>query len=152
MTNRSAFLDMIAHSEMGDKLITETDNGYNVLVGSTPSNPLIFSDYSTHPNILNRQFDSTAAGRYQITHPTFLDYCQEVGEIDFGPSAQDMIAEWLLEKSHAMVDVDAGNFEDAVQACSGRWASLPGSTAGQHVNAMSDLKDVFIAAGGVVAT
>ena len=53
--NRVAFLDMIAVSEIGSDLLGKSDDGYNVLVGSTPSRPLLFSGYATHPNMLNRQ-------------------------------------------------------------------------------------------------
>ena len=34
--NEKAFLDMLAWSELGDKIIAQSDNGYNVLVGSLP--------------------------------------------------------------------------------------------------------------------
>ncbi|MCA3827697.1 MAG: hypothetical protein IOB05_31935, partial [Burkholderia sp.] len=44
--NRQAFLYAIKMSEVGAALTSETDNGYNVLVGATPANPLTFSDYS----------------------------------------------------------------------------------------------------------
>jgi muramidase (phage lysozyme) len=66
--NRVAFLDMIAVSEIGSDLLAKSDDGYNVLVGSTPSRLLLFSNYAAHPNVLNRQIPvpSTAAGRYQI--------------------------------------------------------------------------------------
>ncbi len=66
--NRVAFLDMIAVSEIGSDLLAKSDDGYNILVGSTPSRPLLFTGYVAHPNVLNRQIPvpSTAAGRYQI--------------------------------------------------------------------------------------
>ena len=63
--NRQAFLDMLAWSE-GTSTITESDNGYNVLVGSTPEHPLLFESYADHPRILNPDLDSTAAGRYRL--------------------------------------------------------------------------------------
>jgi hypothetical protein len=31
MSNRTAFLDMIAHSEIGAALLAKSDNGYNVM-------------------------------------------------------------------------------------------------------------------------
>lgn len=151
MDNLPPFRDTIADSEIGTELLSLTDDGYNVLVGSTPNHPILFTDYSTHPNVLNHALDSTAAGRYQINHPTYLDYCQEVGPIDFDHEAQDMIAEWLIEKSNALEEVDAGHFEDAVYKCSVRWASFPGSDSGQHQNQMAALKEYFISKGGVCA-
>lgn len=48
--NRVAFLDAIAVSEIGAALLAISDDGYNVLVDSTPSRPLLFSSYIAHPN------------------------------------------------------------------------------------------------------
>jgi muramidase (phage lysozyme) len=76
MSNIAAFIDTIAYSE-GTSTINNSDDGYNVLVGSTPNHPILFNDYSTHPNVLNHALDSTAAGRYQIIHPTFVALCEE---------------------------------------------------------------------------
>lgn len=36
--------------------------------------PLFFHSSDRHPDILNRQIDSTAAGRYQIPHGLRVDY------------------------------------------------------------------------------
>ena len=69
MSNESAFLDMIAWSEIGPALLAVSDNGYNVIVGSTPSNPNLFISYSDHPRKLVQLrpgLVSTAAGRYQL--------------------------------------------------------------------------------------
>ena len=65
-SNEKAFLDMIAFSEIGTALLVKSDNGYNVLVGSTAAKPLLFDSYADHPRIYNKQFNSTAAGRYQL--------------------------------------------------------------------------------------
>ena len=122
--NRQAFLQMIGQSEVGQSLINETDSGYNVLVGATPSNPLTFSDYSTHPNILNSALDSTAAGLYQINHPTWQTLCVQTGLTDFSPGTQDQMAIQLIANKGALADVDAGNFSSACQKCGPVWASL----------------------------
>lgn len=66
MSNLSAFLDMIAHSE-GTASIG--DRGYNCLVGSTPRQPILFGSYHDHPRIcvqLSTSLASTAAGRYPL--------------------------------------------------------------------------------------
>jgi muramidase (phage lysozyme) len=150
-SNRTAFLAMIGQSEVGAALIGETDSGYNVLVGATPNNPLTFSDYSTHPDVLNQALDSTAAGLYQINHPTWLTLCTQTGLSDFSPATQDAMAIQLITNKGALADVDAGNFASAVQKCSGVWASLPGNSYGQPTNALSTLQSWFQAAGGSVA-
>ena len=49
--NVCALLDAIAWSEIGAQLLAETDDGYNVLVGSLPSKPLLFDSYADHPNV-----------------------------------------------------------------------------------------------------
>lgn len=150
-SNRTAFLSMIGQSEVGASLIGETDSGYNVLVGSTPGNPLTFSDYSTHPNILNQQYDSTAAGLYQINHPTWLTLCKQTGLSDFSPATQDAMAIQLITNKGALADVDAGNFQSAVQKCGPVWASLGFNSYGQNTNPISSLQAWFQAAGGNVA-
>jgi muramidase (phage lysozyme) len=65
--NLNAFLDLIAASE-GTPVIPGSDDGYDVLVGATRKHPLLFHSYAEHPNVFNRELDSTAAGRYQIIH------------------------------------------------------------------------------------
>ena len=146
--NRKAFLDMIAHSEIGDALLAVSDNGYNVLVGSTASHPMLFDSYDAHPGILNHTLNSTAAGRYQIIHPTYAALCAKFDLYGFDPDTQDQMALDLIAGRQALALVDAGHFELAVRHCSAEWASLPGSTAGQHVNQMSDLRQVYLDKGG----
>lgn len=46
-TQRKAYLDMLAWSEIGDKLLKSSDNGYNVIVGGT-----LFNSYVDHPRKL----------------------------------------------------------------------------------------------------
>lgn len=151
MTNRKAFLDMIAYSEIGPKLLSASDNGYNVLVGSTPVAPLLFSSYADHPRIYNKKFNSTAAGRYQLLAKWFDPYKKQLGLSDFSPDAQDAIALQQIKECHALGDIDAGYFNIAVAHCAHIWASLPGAGYGQHENSMEKLRDAYIAAGGTVA-
>jgi muramidase (phage lysozyme) len=151
-SNRTAFLAMIGQSEVGAQLIGETDGGYNVLVGSTPSNPMTFSDYSTHPDILNSALNSTAAGLYQINHPTWLTLVKQTGLSDFSPATQDAMAIQLITNKGALADVDAGNFQSAVQKCGPVWASLGYNNYAQPTNALASLTAWFQAAGGVVSS
>ena len=148
--NRCAFLDMIAGSEIGPALLAASDNGYNVLVGSTAQAPLLFPSYAAHPDVLNRALNSTAAGRYQILY-TFWPYYQKMLALpDFGPLSQDLYALQQLRERKALALIDAGNFAQAVYACNSIWASLTGSPYGQHTNPLDLLQGYYTAAGGQV--
>lgn len=153
-SNRTAFLAAIGQSEVGAALIGETDSGYNVLVGSTPGNPMTFSDYSTHPDILNQKWDSTAAGLYQINFPTFQTLTRQTGLSDFSPATQDAFAIQLITNKGALADVDAGNITSAMSKLTGVWRSLPGATggvSGQNNNSQEQWIAWYQAAGGSVA-
>jgi muramidase (phage lysozyme) len=150
-SNRTAFLAMIGQSEVGAALIGETDSGYNVLCGATPSNPLTFNDYSAHPDILNQALDSTAAGLYQINYPTYRTLSAQTGLTDFSPATQDAMAIQLITNKGALSDVDAGNFQSAVQKCGPVWASLGYNNYGQPTNQLAALQSWYQAAGGTVA-
>lgn len=150
--NRCSFLDMIANSEIGSALLAVTDNGYNVLVGAMPANPLTFPSYASHPDILNAALDSTAAGRYQEIHSNWVSYSKMLALPDFGPLSQDRIALQQIRECNALAYIDAGNFAHAVALCSRIWASLPGNDYGQHQNAIVLLQGYYAAAGGQVST
>ena len=151
-SNQKAFLDMIAFSEIGAALLTETDNGYNVLVGATPAHPLTFSSYATHPNVFNHALDSTAAGRYQVLHKYAVAYMASLHLPDFGPESQDAIAIQQIRECGALPDIEAGNFADAVAKCAHIWASLPGANyPGQRMNVIATLQTAYVAAGGTLA-
>ncbi|WP_049104523.1 glycoside hydrolase family 104 protein, partial [Burkholderia cenocepacia] len=134
--NRVAFLDAIAVSEIGSPLLAKSDDGYNVLVGSTASRPLLFSSYASHPNVLNRQIrvPSTAAGRYQILTRWWRIYQAQMQLPDFGPVSQDRYALQQLREHGALPLIDAGRFREAIAKVSNVWASFPGAGYGQHEN------------------
>lgn len=150
--NRTAFLDMIAVSEIGAEMLAKSDDGYNVLVGSTPSRPLLFSGYAAHPNVLNRQIrvPSTAAGRYQILARWWRIYQAQMKLPDFGPISQDRYTLQQLREHGALLLIDAGRFREAVAKVSNVWASLPGAGYGQHENRIEHLQAAYRAAGGEV--
>lgn len=152
MSNRTAFLDMIANSEIGADLLAASDNGYNVLVGSTAEHPLLFTDYSTHPNVFNEGLDSTAAGRYQLLHKYYVAYAKSLGLSDFSPASQDAIALQQIKECSALPDIDAGNLDAAIKGVAHIWASLPGAGYGQHENKFAALHQAFTDAGGEIAT
>lgn len=150
-SNVCAFLDMLAVSEIGARLLALSNAGYNVLVGSTPTKPLLFTSYATHPNIYNRGTNSTAAGRYQLLNRYWVAYKAKLNLPDFSPLSQDLIALQQIRERRALNLIQAGHFEEAVVAVSNIWASLPGAGYGQHENTMASLQAAYVAAGGVIA-
>ena len=153
--NRQAFLDMIAWSEIGPELLAISDNGYNVIVGSTAERPNLFINYADHPRqpvfIPSLNSTSTAAGRYQILARYFDAYKVQLDLTDFAHAAQDAIATQMIKECHALPLIDSGDIEHAIVACASRWASLPTAGYGQHQNRMKDLVAAFVAAGGTLA-
>ena len=152
-TNRKAFLDMIAFSELGQGLIDISDNGYNVIVGSTAQHPDLFSSYADHPRKLvrlNAKLSSTAAGRYQLLARYFDAYKKQLGLNDFAYASQDAIALQQVKECHALADIDAGRFTSAVTKCAHIWASLPSAGYGQHENSIALLQKAYINAGGTL--
>lgn len=98
-----------------------------------------FSDYSKHPRspvpILIKGYEgkkSSAAGAYQITAPTYDEFAPALGITDFSPASQDAIALAIVKRTGAYDALIAGDIESAFRLASSRWASLPGSTAGQN--------------------
>jgi muramidase (phage lysozyme) len=149
-----AFLDMIAWSELGDALLQKSDDGYNVIVGSTSKNLNLFVNYDDHPRqfvfLKKLNITSSAAGRYQIL-ARYFDYYKKLLRLnDFSPAAQDAIAIQLIRERRALADIEAGNLDLAIIKCRKTWASLPGAGYGQHEQAMNDLAAVFVRAGGLV--
>ncbi len=144
--NLKAFLDMLAYSE-GTSRCGDQD-GYNILVGSTPWHPITFEDYSEHPNILNERCNSTAAGRYQLLYRYWAPYKKLLHLRDFGPESQDLIAIQQIIESRALAAIEAGLFDVAVSKCKHIWASLPGAGYGQHENNLGNLRLVYTQAGG----
>jgi muramidase (phage lysozyme) len=149
--NLRAFLDTIAASEIGPSLLLKSDNGYNVLVGSTPQAPLLFNDYTTHPRIHNKAMNSDAAGRYQFMGRYWSHYKLQLSLPDFGPESQDRWAAQLIKECHALDDVENGQIAKAIAKCSSRWASFPGAGYGQHENTLASLEAAYERAGGEFA-
>jgi muramidase (phage lysozyme) len=149
--NLKAFLDMIAASEIGPQLLALSDNGYNVLVGSTPAKPLLFDSYASHPRIRNAAMNSDAAGRYQEMGRYWPHYKLQLNLPDFGPESQDRWAVQLIKECHALDDVLTGHLAVAVGKCSSRWASFPGAGYGQPEHRLATLEDAYERAGGTFA-
>lgn len=149
--NMKAFLDTIAFSEIGPALLSISDNGFNVCVGSTPSHPILFDDYSTHPRRHDNSTNSDAAGRYQFMGRYWPAYQTQLKLPDFGPESQDRWCIKLIQECHAQDDIELGNFAKAITKCKSRWASFPGAGYGQRENDISALINAYVNSGGVLA-
>lgn len=146
--NVAAFLDTLAHSEIGPALLAASDDGYNVLVGSTADHPMLFKSYADHPRQLvplpKLGIKSTAAGRYQFLERTWDGLWQGQGRSKpFTPENQDAGCIELLRQCRAYPQIIAGNIEQAINLARGIWASLPGAGYGQHEHKMADLLAVY---------
>ncbi|MDR5803421.1 glycoside hydrolase family 104 protein [Caballeronia sp. LZ001] len=163
--NIVAFLDMIAASEIDAWTRAQSDDGYNVLVGShgpivkhmgdgtshtVPAKLLTFQSYAAHPSVLNRELNSTAAGRYQLLSRYYDPYKRLLRLVDFSPVSQDLIAIQQIRERRALTLIESGQIVAAIAACSSIWASLPGNAYGQHQNNLSMLICAYQSAGGVV--
>ena len=149
--NLKAFLDMIAYSEIGPRLLAVSDNGYNVCVGSTAEHPILFRDYAMHPMRRCDALRSDAAGRYQFMGHFWPHYQMQLHLPDFGHDSQDKWAVQLIRECRALDAIEAGNFDDAVHLCRSRWASLPGAGYGQRENDLVSLREAYTNAGGQLA-
>lgn len=145
--NVQAFLATIRHTESG--------GDYRILYGGSH-----FSDFATHPDqkiyffneATQKEDFSTAAGAYQINHPTWLLWRVLPGTPqDFSPATQDYLAVNGLKLIGALPDIIAGNFAAAIDIASGTWASLPGSRAKQHPVSFALVEGVYTDHGGIIA-
>jgi muramidase (phage lysozyme) len=147
--NRAAFLDMLGWSE-GTTRVVGSENGYNVLVGGT-----LFSSYADHPHkkvyLPHYGIWSSAAGRYQVLGRFYDAYKAMLKLPDFMPSSQDAIAIQQIRECKALSDIDEGRFNAAVSKVAHIWASLPLAGYAQHENSLSDLREVYVDAGGSVS-
>lgn len=91
---------------------------------------------------------SSAAGRYQINLPTFERLRTLLNTVGFGPQVQDDMAIQLVKEQGALELVMGGQVTNALEKCSGIWASLPGSTSGQPQAEIADLLHTYMNAGG----
>lgn len=140
--NLKAFLDMIAFSEIGEKLLAISDDGYDVVVGSTPKKPILLDHYDDcNRKVINLGggLKSTASGRYQILARYYDAYKKQLGLPDFSPESQDAIAIQLIKECKAIDDIEEGNIEEAIHKCRSRWASFPNAGYGQHENKLHNL-------------
>ncbi|MBW5800078.1 glycoside hydrolase family 24 protein [Halomonas elongata] len=155
--NVCAFLDVLAFAEIGPEMLAQTDDGYDVLVGSLPGKLSLFDGYGDHPLIDGPSIEyapgvwSTAAGRYQILSRYWRHYQRQLGLPDFGPESQDRYAIQQIREQRALPLIQSGRFRRAIEACSNIWASLPGAGYGQREHDIEHLLQVYVDADGQLA-
>jgi len=156
LPNVRAALDVIAWSE-GTSGRTDP---YAVCYGYRRT----ITDFSKHPKALGWAGEpldklgaayvgkvSTAAGRYQINYPTWVDASRAMGLVDFSAASQDAAAVWIMDQAGALDMIKAGTFGAAVPKLARRWASFPGGTSGQPTKRAADLVALFSNKGGTIA-
>ena len=154
MNNLGAFLTMISHSEGTDRVADpyRVCFGYRHVIADLSDHPAITGEWHGE-SLANLGPDyagkiSTAAGRYQLIRPTWIDAKQALHLPDFTGPSQDAAATWLINGRGALNMVNGGRVADAIDRCRTVWASLPGSTSGQPQAKLADLIQSYTAAGG----
>lgn len=153
-TNLERFLALIAVSEgTSTNPLTGDQRGYNVIV-SGPGGPEVFMDYSDHPfadrppkHVRDGLF-STASGRYQLLYRWWVPYKASLGLKDFSPASQDAVAIEQMKERGALVKIEDGDIQGAIEACANIWASFPGNAYGQGGHSMEALLDKYAAEVG----
>jgi lysozyme len=114
-----AALDTIAWAEGG--------KSYNTLFGGGT-----FTG-SQHPNrpVTAGGYTSTAAGRYQFLHRTWIEIKNRLGLADFSAMNQDIAALDLINQRGQLGTLLSGNFEGMMRGLGCAWAALPYATCGQ---------------------
>ena len=159
--NVAAFLSMIAHAEGTDRAADpyRVCYAYRHTIESLADHPAVTGEWRGEPLPdamcrgagLSPGCVSTAAGRYQLIRPTWLQCKRALGLADFSPASQDAAAVYLIRKRGALDHVEAGRLADAIAACRLEWASLPGAGYGQPERRLAGLIDAYADAGGYVA-
>lgn len=133
----------------------EANNEYNIVYGHPAKYPDgHFYDYSRFPfnsvsegALINlpgyEGLHSTASGAYQINLRTYNDYAPRLGITDFTPESQDLLGLAILQSTGAADAVLQGDITTAFHLASRRWASLPGSSAGQNSQTMAKATSLF---------
>ncbi len=156
--NVCAMLDTIAFSEIGPRMLAESDDGYNVQVGSRPGRLRLIAGYDAHPNEVvpvkfadpangtDKVVRSSAAGRYQFLRGTWSALAAALSLPDFSPESQDIACVQLLRECGSLPLVHAGDVQAAIVAAKRIWASFPGAGYGQPEHRMGQLIEAFNAA------
>lgn len=150
LENQKAFLDMIAFSELGQKLLENSDNGYDVVVGGSR----FYNGYKDHPRLFislpKLGIKSSAAGRYQILARIYDYYAKLLKLTDFLPESQDKIALQIIKERGAISYINGGDIAKAIDLCKNIWASFPGAGYGQNEHKIEHLLEHYKNSGGTL--
>jgi muramidase (phage lysozyme) len=148
--NVKAFARVIREGESN-----QTEDAYTLLFGGNH-----FNGWLDHPRqaIMSPWGWTSAAGAYQamcavpgkVKTDTWGDCVRAIGLKDFTPKSQDIFYAWCVDRRHALDDVIAGRFAEAVRKCNREWASLPGSPYGQPVRTMAQAEQTYLDHGGLM--
>ena len=116
--------------------ITNAPPAFAFLIGSRNIVIMDPEQLPGHPNLFVGSLNSTAFGRYQITHTTAMNY----GFTDFSPRGQDASAEVLMGVRNMVVPAMNGDIMQALRNGNREWTSLPG---GSQQNISVDPVSVF---------
>jgi len=155
--NAAAFLAMISHSEGTDRSIDpyRVCYGYKHVIRDLSDHPVSTGEWKGEALFtLGKKYEhsiSTAAGKYQLIHPTWVALKARLKLANFSGPAQDDAALELIKEHGALEAVNAGALEAAISLCVNIWASLPGSGSGQPETAFASLQNAYRVAGGLLA-
>lgn len=134
----------------------QSDEAYSLMYGGAR-----FQSFADHPR---QAFHSpwgwtSAAGAYQamcavpgkVKTDTWGDFIRSQGPHDFSPASQDEFFVWCVKRRHALEDIEAGRFHEALKKLNREWASLPGSPYGQPTRNTAQALAVYRAYGGQLA-
>lgn len=116
-----ALLGTLAQRESGER--------YNVIAGGDT-----FDDFANHPNRLNPQLNSTAAGAYQFTNPTWRDASGALRLTNFTPENQDLAAAYMLRRTGATDHLINGRTNEAIFSAGRRWDAFPLDVNGTSIS------------------
>lgn len=146
--NCEAMLDTIGLSEGAE---------YDSLFGDSPAHPNKITDFTDHPdkpfhytNKAGVPIITTAAGRYQFIHSTWVNLKNKLSLPDFSPHSQDLAALELLSEKDVLQKLMDGNFSAALEAAKTIWASLPGANDNQPEHSMAEVIGWYKANGGII--
>jgi muramidase (phage lysozyme) len=159
--NLRAFLALIAYAEGTDSEAEpyRVCYGYKHTIRSLADHPAVTGEWRGErlPDRMCRGAGlkpgcvSTAAGRYQILKPGWLDGKRALGLPDFSPASQDRWAVWKIGKRGALEAARDGRIAEAINLCRAEWASLPGAGYGQPERKLAALIGTYTDAGGHLA-
>lgn len=156
-TNRAAWVDTVGQAEGADY---STCYGYSFTITDFTDHPAVLGTWNglklSDAMCKNAGFGpgcvSTAAGKGQITKPTWLRLKAKLGLPDFSPASQDAAILELTAERGALTAVDSGDIATAASRCRNEWASLPGNYAKQGQRSVDQLVTWFNQAGGQAVT